>query len=265
MLFRSLAFSNCAGLTALTLGANTASIGYATFTECTGLTGALTLPDSVTRIGSIAFSGCHRLTRVTLGAGATDIGENAFANCSSLTALDAPAANPAYASIAGVLFNKTATTLIAYPAGKPGAYAIPDGVTRISDCAFSYTPPGGVTLIGDRAFAHCAGLTDIAIPDSVTRIGERAFFSCSLTSATIGAGVTTIGERAFADCKNLTRVTFRGASPSVPNQSNLYANTPNVTTHVHPEHADSWNVRRDRGGTLADGTAIWRGRPLRLQ
>ncbi len=45
----------------------------------------VTIPDSVTSIGSYAFSSCSGLTSVTLGSGVTSIGASAFSNCGSLT------------------------------------------------------------------------------------------------------------------------------------------------------------------------------------
>ena len=68
--------------------------------------------------------------------------------------------NPAYSSVAGVLFDKNQTTLIQYPGGKAGSYTIPDSVTSIGGAAFA-----------------CCSLTSVTIPDSVTSIGELAFDS----------------------------------------------------------------------------------------
>lgn len=47
----------------------------------------ITIPDSVTSIGSATFSWCLRLTNVTIGNGVTSIGNSAFAGCSSLTSV----------------------------------------------------------------------------------------------------------------------------------------------------------------------------------
>ena len=69
-------------------------------------------------------------------------GHFAFFGCTGLTELDVEPANAGYSSLGGVLFDKARTTLIQYPGGKAGAYAIPAGVTRIQSAAFaSHTSP----------------------------------------------------------------------------------------------------------------------------
>ena len=156
-------------LTAVTIPNSVTSIGSSAFYDCTSLT-SVTIPDSVTSIGSSAFRGCNSLTSVTIGNGVTSIGNNAFMSCSSLTSV-----------------------------------TIPDSVTSIGSYAFSgctsltsVTIPDSVTSIGVGAFWDCTSLTSVTIPDSVTSIGEIAFQSCgSLTSVTIPDSVTSIGERAF--------------------------------------------------------------------
>ena len=152
----------------------------------------------VTGIGMRAFEGCD-LTSVTMGNSVTNIDPSAFVFCFSLTAITVDALNLWFSSVDGVLFDKTQTTLIAYPAGKPGGYAIPNSVTSI----------------GGQAFYGCDGLTSIIIPNSVTKLGGEAFCDCtSLTSVTIGSSVTSIGGSAFSLCTSLTTVYFRGNAPS---------------------------------------------------
>ena len=47
---------------------------------------SITIPDSVTSIGTYAFTGCESLTSVTMPDSVTSIGDDAFAGCESLTA-----------------------------------------------------------------------------------------------------------------------------------------------------------------------------------
>ena len=81
------AFSECSGLTSVTIGDGVTSIGEHAFSGCSGLT-SVTIPDSVTSIGYAAFYGCSGLTSVTIGDGVTSIGEYAFDSCSGLTAIN---------------------------------------------------------------------------------------------------------------------------------------------------------------------------------
>lgn len=45
----------------------------------------VTLPESVTSIGSRAFSDCHTLASVSIPASVTEIGDDAFKICPALT------------------------------------------------------------------------------------------------------------------------------------------------------------------------------------
>lgn len=87
-----------------------------------------------------------------------------------LTAITVDERNANYCDIDGVLFTKDKTTLIRYPAKKPGgSYVIPDGVLRISE----------------DAFYSCGLLTDIRIPASVTSISDLFQFCNKLTAITV--------------------------------------------------------------------------------
>ena len=65
------------------------SIGYWAFSECSGLT-SVTIPNSVTSIGGSAFYKCSGLTSVTIPNSVTSIGDSAFENCSGLTSVTIP-------------------------------------------------------------------------------------------------------------------------------------------------------------------------------
>jgi hypothetical protein len=186
------------------------------------LGGNYTIPGSVTSIANYAFNECTNLTSVTIPASITSIGANAFLDCTSLSAITVEPLNSVYSSVAGVLFDKSQTTLIVCPVGNAGSYTIPNGVTSIESNAFldcasltSVTIPGSVTNIGDSAFYECASLTNATIANGVTSIGEGAFACCSsLTSVTIPGSVTNLGDAVFYGCYNLTSVYFTGNAPN---------------------------------------------------
>ena len=66
--------------------------------EATGLT----IPDSVTRIGSRVACDCWQLTNVQIGAGVASIGENSFVG-GAIQSITVASANANYASYAGAL------------------------------------------------------------------------------------------------------------------------------------------------------------------
>ena len=171
------AFEGCYGLTSVSLGNGVRSIGSAAFSGCTGLT-RVNIPNSVTSIGSAAFSGCTGLTSVTIPDSVTSIGDGAFYGCDGLTGIAVGSANTKYSSIGGVLFNKTASTLLTYPVAKQSS---------------SYAIPNSVTSIGSAAFSGCTGLTSVTIPDSVTSIGDGAFSDCSGLSSVLFLGNALTG------------------------------------------------------------------------
>ena len=111
------------------------SIGDDAFTGCFNLTN-VTVSDSVTSIGAAAFYQCINLTNINIGAGLTSIGYDGFDGCYSLTAITVATNNPAYSSVAGILFDKNQTTLIRCPGGIAGSCTIPSSVTSIGNFAF---------------------------------------------------------------------------------------------------------------------------------
>ena len=218
------------------------------FNSCEGLT-SVTIPNSITKIGNNAFGFCSNMTSITISQSVTTINDAVFEACRKLTAINVAKENSSYCSVDGVFFNKDMTTLLCYPAGKPGAtYTIPSGVTRIGYEAFllcdslksivipnsvtsidmsafaqcanltSVTLNNGITSIGENAFTACKNLTSIIIPESVTEIGARAFIECSgLQSIYIPNSVTNIGEYAFCRCEKLTSITIPEGVTSISN------------------------------------------------
>jgi len=82
------AFRGCTGLKSVTIGNSVKSIDPFAFSRCTGLT-SVTLPSSLTSIGRSAFEGCRALKSVTLPSSLTSIGEGAFYAC-GLTSVTLP-------------------------------------------------------------------------------------------------------------------------------------------------------------------------------
>ena len=195
-----------------------------------GKTGAYAIPEGVTGIYYDAFFACRSLTSIILPVSLSFLDSPAypFVNCTGLTEFSVAPGNPELASLDGVLFTKDGSTLIRYPGGKAGSYAI----------------PAGVTSLYDAAFLNCQRLTDVTIPESVMGISTGAFVDCpSLTCFTVAQanswyasvdgvlfskdrktlvafptgrsgvydvpdGTAAIGEEAFECCEGLQEVTL---------------------------------------------------------
>ena len=145
----------------------------------------VTLPDSITSIDDYAFESSD-IVSITLSENVTNINGTVFNNCNKLTSINIADGSKNYSSADGVLFNKSKTELVCYPAGKTdNRYNIPDSVAVICNNAFydcdnitAVEIPNSVTTIGWEAFSRCDRLADITIPDSVNYIDGWVFTNC---------------------------------------------------------------------------------------
>ncbi len=221
-------------------------IPYGAFYGCKNFTN-ITIPNSVTSVGSISFKGCASLTSITIPDGVTSIGNSAFYGCASLTGVTIP---ESVTSIGDSAF---------YGCASLTGVTIHDGVTSIGEAVFrgcssltSVTIPESVTSIGNDAFTFCDSLISVTLPDSVTSIGNAAFYGCnSLTSIPIPDSVTSIGSYAFYNCDSLIsvhitdiaawcKINFDGyTSNPLYYAKNLYLNNELVTDLVVPDGVTS--------------------------
>lgn len=211
--------------TNITLPAGLTSIGVEAFAGCFYLP-KIVIPGTVTNLGAAAFNSCWGLTNVTIPAGVTSIGDYAFIYCTSLPAITVDPANPVYSSVDGVLFTRDQTTLLQFPSGKSGSYAIPAGVTNLADEAF------GINDYGQYPFPYtaCAGLTNLSIPGSLDHVGPHAFSRCSgLISVTLANGIVSLDTNAFSWCANLASIAIPDTVTNIGQTAFYYSGLTSVT------------------------------------
>ena len=198
------AFYGCSGLTSVTWNAkNYPAFSSSSLNPFYNIRTQITefiIGDEVTSIPAYMCYGMSNLKSVTLPTSVTSIGSYAFSICSGLTSIKVANGNNIYDSrndCNAVIETASNTIIIGCK-----TTIIPTSVTSIGTSAFygcsgltSVTIGNSVTSIGDYAFSGCSGLTSVTIPNSVTSIGGYAFWNCSsLTSVTIPNSVTSIGE-----------------------------------------------------------------------
>lgn len=244
-----------------------------TITKYTGTESTVILPSEisrwpVTKIGEDALKDNTTITSVTIPASVTEIGSNAFAGCTNLTSvnyagdwsnLTIQSGNPAVQDAANApLFDfeftldNTAAIVTNYKYnGAAADVTIPSRyqgkpVTTIGHAAFfnsavtSVTIPDSVTSISDDAFVNCPQLTNISIPNSVTYIGFSAFNSCtSLKSITLPSSLSTISRALFSGCSQLTTIHIPVSVTSIGN--NAFADCPSLMTVTYPGSKTQWD------------------------
>lgn len=231
------AFYDCS-FTSVTIPDGVTIIKYGAFQNCTDLT-EVTFGNSITTIEYSAFYYCLSLKQVTIPKSVTNIGVNVFFYCTALTHINVDAANPAYSSENGVLFNKDKTTLLRYPAAKPGT---------------TYTVPKSVTCIGESAFGQCTALKELTLSENVSKIESYAFEDfAAITKMTVLATVPPTAETSAFKYFNLdTPVFVPAASLAVYKAADGWKEFTNLqaisgTAIDIPSMPESINIQ---GGTL---------------
>lgn len=238
----------------------------------------------VTTIGNAAFRDSS-VTSVTIPASVTEIGSNAFAGCTNLTIvnyagdwsnLTIQSGNPAVQDAANApLFDfefippdNTAVIVTNYKYnGAAADVTIPSRyqgkpVTTIGHAAFfnsavtSVTIPDSVTSISDEAFINCPKLTNISIPNSVTYIGFSAFSSCtSLKSITLPSSLSFISGALFLGCSQLTTIHIPVSVTSIGN--NAFADCPSLMTVTYPGSKTQWDdITKGRNSDVLENHLI---------
>ena len=166
------AFSYCRELASVTFETdedgnnNLTNIGDNAFRECSFT--SITIPNSVSTIGSGAFANNGKLTTAILGVALKEIKDETFYSCGTLSFV-----------------------------------TIPDGVTSIGVNAFKWCSqlssvrmPQSLTTMAENVFDGCP-IKSIDLPDAFTAIPANLFKNNDLEYIKLGNNVKSIGKNAF--------------------------------------------------------------------
>ena len=159
----------------------------------------VTLPDTLETIHEGAFFSCGKLHSINLPAALVNIHEGAFRSCWALKEVALHADNPAYRLEQHLLVENATDTLISAFWSEEDTCAVPQGVTRI----------------GEYAFTCCASLEEATLPPTVTTIGRAGFAFTGLKRFTLPVTVTEIGAEAFCLCEDLASFDFEGGQTAL--------------------------------------------------
>lgn len=126
---------------------------------------------------------------------------------------------------------------------------IPEGITTIEDCAFSYSSnlkrivlpstlieikshafyysdieeivfSPGLAYIGVLAFSHCYNLKEVILPDTVETLEPSVFSGCkNLTKVSIGDGLKRIPFTTFENCPQLKTIKLGKSLSEIGNRA----------------------------------------------
>ena len=243
------AFTSCKSIESIALPDSVVEIGNSAFTYCQ-LLKEISLPNRLEKIGKEAFYHCENLKNIVLPNSLTTVEDSAFGHCSALEEIIFSENIKHFGE--GVFFlskwlslNREAEKLvivngILYRGINKESVVIPEGVTRIAECAFqgcynvkSVSFPDSLKTIDVHAFIGTewgmqrdlviAGKVlydrgystdgDVIVPEGIISISDFAFaFDLErITSVYIPTSVKEIGKKAFEDSPHIIIITPSGS------------------------------------------------------
>lgn len=201
-------------------------VGVGLFAACNNLKN-IKLPMDVVRIEKDAFLNCSSLRSIVIPATVSSIVPSA--GCTSLEEISVSGANTSYTSSDGVLLSGDAKSILWFPMGKRGDYALPVTVTAVGPYAFrdcsieKFVFPAGLTKIGECAFYN-SKVREVVLPSTLKMLPTGVFQKCAdLKIVRLGNDVELLSDYVFDGCP-LTDLYITAPLPPVCG-SNTFATT----------------------------------------
>jgi hypothetical protein len=236
------ALSGCSGLATVTIPNSVTSIGSSAFSGCSGLT-SVTIPNSVTSIGIEAFGGCSGLTSINIPNSVTSIGSHAFSECRGLTSVTIPNSVTSIGIEAFYGCNNIDYNLFdnAYYIGNeenPYIILMQSKTKNIEACEIN----SSCLFINAYAFNDCNKLTEITIPESILGIDIGAFGGCY-----------NLKKAKYASIESLCQICNNGFNP-LYYAHNLYINNEFIQDLIIPDKVTHIGDRAFAGGNFQSVT-----------
>ena len=178
-------------------------VGVGLFAACNNLKN-IKLPMDVVRIEKDAFLNCSSLRSIVIPATVSSIVPSA--GCTSLEEISVSGANTSYTSSDGVLLSGDAKSILWFPMGKRGDYALPATVTAVGPYAFrecsieKFVFPAGLTKIGECAFYN-SKVKEVVLPSTLKLLPTGVFQKCAdLKTVRLGNDVELLSDYVFDGC-----------------------------------------------------------------
>ena len=218
------AFENCVDLIRVELSEGITTIGDNAFSTCNNLI-SLTLPESLTTIGGWFIMRCTSLATLHFPKNVSSLGyyalESSQSGVGGLQSVTVAEDNQHYSAVDGVLYNKDKTTVLFYPAAKPG--------TRNN-------VPEALQTKAKIAFYFAKNLTEITFPETLKKIEASVFQHSGVKSVFVSKNLTEISSRSFYDSWGLESITVAEDNPEWSSVDGVLFNKDKTTLILYPKY-----------------------------
>ena len=165
----------------------------------------VTIPSTITTIGSEAFRNCGNLKEVTInGENLSTIGYSAFYQCGALAEIFIPGSVTSVGAEAFAYCGSLHEVRFGAPTSSNLPITLGQGAFKNCHSMHSIYLPKNLTAIPDNLLSDCHNFNEIIIPENVTSVGAYAFqntHDCEIIFLGCGdCGTITIHSTAFQNC-----------------------------------------------------------------